>query len=205
MNGALMEYYVLVSSCCSELYNTGLSSSWLMKVLCPLAWQSSLCLSPTSRFLQSEYAATFKDIRTTRIGVVIRDCSGMVVATLCRKLAAPLGPIEAKSKALEAGILFALCRGCPTVVLEGDSQVLINALVRSSPCPSTVVSVIEGVLELCKGFSYFQFSHGKRQGNIPAHLVAKNAYSIVNDIVWVEEDPCFAKQALIHDVSFMVS
>ena len=39
---------------------------------------------------------------------------------------------------------------------------------------------------------------------MPAHLVAKNAYSIVDDIVWVEEDPCFAKQALIHDVNFMV-
>ena len=37
-----------------------------------------------------------------------------------------------------------------------------------------------------------------------AHLVAKNAYSIVDDIVWVEEDPCFAKQALIHNVNFMV-
>ena len=39
---------------------------------------------------------------------------------------------------------------------------------------------------------------------MPAHLVVKNAYSIVDDIVWVEEDPCFAKQCLIHDVKFMV-
>ena len=38
-----------------------------------------------------------------------------------------------------------------------------------------------------------------------AHLVAKKAYNIVNDIVQVEEDPCFAKQALIHNVTFMVS
>ena len=150
-------------------------------------------------------AATFKDTKATGIGVVIRDSLGMVVAALCRKLEAPLGPIEAKSKALEARILFALCHGYPTVVLEGDSQVLVNALVGSSPAPSTVVPVIEGILELCKGFSHFQFSHVKRQGNMSAHLVAKNAYSIVNDIVWVEEDPCFAKQALIHDVNFMVS
>ena len=40
---------------------------------------------------------------------------------------------------------------------------------------------------------------------MPAHLVAKNAYNIVNNIVWVEEGPRFAKQALIHDVNFMVS
>ena len=40
---------------------------------------------------------------------------------------------------------------------------------------------------------------------MPAHLVAKNAYSIVNDIIWVEEDPYFAKQALIYDVKLMFS
>ena len=109
-----------------------------------------------------------------------------------------------ESKALEAGILFAQCRGCSAVVLEGDSQVLVNALAGSSPSPSAMASVIQGALELCMGFSQIQFSHVKRQGNMSAHLVAKNAYSIVDDIVWVEEDPCFAKQALIHDVNFMV-
>ena len=87
-------------------------------------------------------AATFKDIRATRIGVVIRDSLGKVAAVLCRKLEASLGPLEAESKALEAeskaleaGILFAQCRGCSAVVLEGDSQVLVNALVGSSPFP----------------------------------------------------------------------
>ena len=149
-------------------------------------------------------AATFKDIRATGIGVVIWDSLGKVAAVLCRKLDASLSPLEAESKALEAGILFAQCHGCSAVVLEGDSLVLINALAGSSPSPSTVASVIQGVLELCMGFSQIQFSHVKRQGNVSAHLVVKNAYSIVDDIVWVEEDPFFAKQALIHDVNFMV-
>ena len=150
-------------------------------------------------------AATFKDLGSTGIRVVIRDSLGTVAAALCRKLDAPLGPLEAESKAFEAGIMFALCRGCSAVVLEGDSQVVVNALAGSSPSPSAVDSVNQGTLELCRGFTQFQFSHIKRQGNMPAHLVAKNAYSIVNDIVWVEEDPCFAKQALIHDVKFMFS
>ena len=68
-----------------------------------------------------------------------------------------------------------------------------------------MASIIQGVPELCMGFSQIQFSHVKRQGNMPAHLVAKNAYNIVINIVWVEEGPCLAKQALIHDVNFMVS
>ena len=150
-------------------------------------------------------AATLKDLGSTGIRFVIRDSLGTVVATLCRKLNASLGPLEAESKAFEAGIMFALCHGCSAVVLEGDSQIVVNALAGSSPSPSAVDFVIQGILELCGGFTQFQFSHIKRQGNMPAHLVAKNAYSIVNDIVWVEEDPCFAKQALIHDVKFMFS
>ena len=150
-------------------------------------------------------ALTFKDLGSTGIGVVIHDSLGTVAAALCRKLDAPLGPLKAESKAFEAGIMFALCRGCSTVVLEGDSQVVVNALVGSSPSPSAVDSVIQGILELCRGFTQFQFSHIKRKGNMPAHLVAKNAYSIVNDIVWVEEDFFFAKHALIHDVKFMFS
>ena len=98
-------------------------------------------------------AASFKDIRATGIGVVIHDSLGKVAAVLCRKLKASLGPLEVESKALEAGILFAQCRGCSTVVLEGDSQVLVNALAGSSPSPSAVAFVIQGVLELCMGFS----------------------------------------------------
>ena len=159
---------------------------------------------PPSLYKVNVDAANFKDIGATRIGVVIRDSLGKVAMVLCRKLNASLGPLEAESKALEVGILFAQCRGCSAVVLEGDSLVLINALASSSPSPLAVASVIQGVLELWMGFSQIQFSHVKRQGNMPAHLVAKNAYSIVDDIVWVEEDPCFAKQALIHDINFMV-
>ena len=150
-------------------------------------------------------ATTFKDLGSTGIGVVICDNFKTVATALCRKLDALLGPLEVESKAFEAGVMFALCRGYSTMVLTGDSQVVVNALAGSSPFPSTVDSVIQGILELCKGFTQFQFSHIKGKRNMLAHLVAKNAYSIVNDIVWFEEDPCFAKQALIHDVKFMFS
>jgi len=66
-------------------------------------------------------AATFKDIRSTGIEIVIRDSLGQVAAVFCKKLETPLGPLEAESKAFEAGILFALSRGFTDVVLEGDS------------------------------------------------------------------------------------
>ena len=42
------------------------------------------------------------------------------------------------------------------VVLERDSQVVVNALAGSSPPPSAVASIIQGLLELCRGFTQIQ-------------------------------------------------
>ena len=39
-------------------------------------------------------------------------------------------------------------------------------------------------------------------GNKPAHLLAKHAISIVDFMVWMEENPYFLEQALHHDVMF---
>ena len=52
--------------------------------------------------------ATFKDLGSTGIGVVICDNFKTVAAALCKKLDAPLGPFEVESKAFEAGVMFAL-------------------------------------------------------------------------------------------------
>ena len=45
------------------------------------------------------------------------------------------------------------------------------------------------------------FSHIRRQGNSPAHLLAKYASNLDNYMTWMEENPCFLEQALLHDVS----
>ena len=46
-----------------------------------------------------------------------------------------------------------------------------------------------------------EFSHTRKQGNKPAHLLAKYAQCIVDFITWMEENPNFIKKALTHDVS----
>ena len=38
------------------------------------------------------------------------------------------------------------------------------------------------------------FSHVRRSGNKPAHILARQALSFVNDVIWIEEIP------LIQDV-----
>ena len=91
--------------------------------------------------------------------------------------------------------------GIQGVILEGDSLVIYNALCEVSLPPSSVASIVDRMRDLCKVFRRrLQFSHVKRKGNRPAHLLAKYAGGIDDFIVWIEENPCFLEQALSHDV-----
>ena len=69
----------------------------------------------------------------------------------------------------------------------------------SSP-PSSVEPIIVGVNALCSDFRRVEFSHVRRQGNSPAHLLAKHAKGIADFSTWIKENPFFIEQALIHDV-----
>ena len=145
--------------------------------------------------------AVFSELKAIGVGVVIRDDRGRLEAALRRKISAPMGAVEAEVKAFEAGLLFAKDVRVWDVILDGDSLVVYNALCNFSPPPSSIASVVQGILDMCGNFRSVSFSHIRRQGNVPAHILAKNAYGIADYIAWIEEDPCCIMQALIHDVT----
>ena len=123
------------------------------------------------------------------------------MAALCRKIIAPMGAVEAEAKVFEAGLLFAKDVGVWYVILEGDSLVVYNALCNISPPPSSIASVVQGMLDMSGDFRSVRYSHIRRQGNVLAHILAKHASGITDYIAWIEEDPCYIAQALIHDVT----
>ena len=55
----------------------------------------------------------------------------------------------------------------------------------------------------CRPLDRIKFSHVKRQGNRPAHLLAKQALDITDYLTWMEETPYFLEQALLQDISFL--
>nr|POE53705.1 hypothetical protein CFP56_36866 [Quercus suber] len=137
---------------------------------------------------------------TSRHWCVIRDAEGRFLATLCRKIKAPLGALEVEAKAYEAGLLLARHLGLQDGVLEGDSLTISNALKRSTLSPTSVATVVEGIHELGAEIGVVNFSHVRRTGNKPAHILARQAQNLVNDIIWIEEIPCCIQQAIIQDV-----
>ena len=144
--------------------------------------------------------AVFAKLKAVGIGVVIRDKEGNFRAALSKKMKLPFGPLEAEAMAVEVGVQFAKDMGITEVMVEGDSLIMQHALNELATPPSSVDAVIVGIKASCAEFHHIAFSHVRQQGNNPAHLLAKYAYSIDDSSVWIEESPCFIKQALIHYV-----
>ena len=102
---------------------------------------------------------------------------------------------------LQRGLLFAKEVGIRDVVLEGDSIIVYNAICNYSPAPSSIAVVIHGTQDISREFRSVGYSLVRRQGNLPAHILAKYASSINDYVAWIEEDPCCIMQALVHDVN----
>ena len=132
--------------------------------------------------------------------VLIKDSEGRVVGACSKKIQAPLGAMEVEAKAVEFGLKFAKDMLIQDFILEGDSLILMNALNEISPPPSLVAAVVYGSLSAFYGFRQVEFSHVRRQGNRPTHLLAKHALDNSEFAVWIEENPCFLEQTLLHDV-----
>ena len=73
-------------------------------------------------------AAVFSNLQTVGIGVIIRDHEGLVVAALSQHLHLPLGPLEAKAKAMDVVASLAWDMGIRDVVFETYSKVVSGTL-----------------------------------------------------------------------------
>ena len=144
--------------------------------------------------------AVFASQKMASVGVLIRDAEGRLIGACSKKIMAPLGAIEAEAKVVKVGLQLANDFSIQDFTLKGDSQILINALKDTSPPSASVVALVYSSVATSYGFHHVDFSHIRRQGNRPAHLLAKHALDITNFSVWVEENPYFIEQALNHDV-----
>lgn len=66
-------------------------------------------------------SAVFIKRKQTGIEVVIKDSVEEVVVALSKRLAVPLGALEAKANVMEIGVRFAAEVGIRDIIFEGDS------------------------------------------------------------------------------------
>ncbi|XP_065637686.1 uncharacterized protein LOC136070942 [Quercus suber] len=148
--------------------------------------------------------AIFPELRSVGIGVIVRKWDGSFVSAMSKLINAPLGPLEAESKAVDVGLQFAKMLGVSELIIKGDSLIVSRALSQSSSVPATIDAVIMGIRSTIVEFQNVNFSHVKRNANIPAHLLAKYVKGIVHQCIWMENCPSFLELAILHDVNSTV-
>ena len=77
-------------------------------------------------------------------------------------------------------------------MVEGDCLAIVQALRDVCLAPSSVAPLVYGMIAATYGSQYVNFSHVQRQGNRPAHLLAKNVLGIEDKAKAFEEGIVFA-------------
>ena len=89
-------------------------------------------------------AAVFREQGTCGIGVVIRNHKGQIMGAICKQVFFPLQALEAEAKAAEAGILLGWDLGLKNIVVEGDAQLVIQALKGIIVPAIPIQKIVEG-------------------------------------------------------------
>uniref|UniRef100_A0A2N9HZ83 RNase H type-1 domain-containing protein n=1 Tax=Fagus sylvatica TaxID=28930 RepID=A0A2N9HZ83_FAGSY len=133
--------------------------------------------------------AVFKDTNEAGIGIIVRDSSGLVMASLVQKVLFPHSIPSIEAWAAKRSIQFALEIGLPEAEFEGDSQIIVSALKDTHPSLAPFGLLIEDAKGLARKLQRFSFLHVKRQGNGLAHALARKAQFCNSLEVWMEAVP----------------
>ena len=145
--------------------------------------------------------AVFKDIGHCVIGVVMRNDKGFIMGALCKNFPHTLGALEVEAKAAEVGVIFVLKLGLREIILEGDSQVVMQAVSDPSLAPISIQQLILGVKSGLASFSSSKVVFTHKECNNVAHLLARHARQISNCTIWVEDTPPMIVFQILNDVS----
>ena len=142
----------------------------------------------------------FEESGSCGIGVVTRNERGLLMGEMSKKLDLPLGALEVEAKAFEEGILLAGDLGLGKIVLEGDAKLVTDALAGYCSPSSSIQMIIGGIQRWSFNVQAWQVTHVCRMGNCVAHLMARNAKLVTDNIVWVEDTPPIIACQLNKDV-----
>ena len=132
--------------------------------------------------------ATSEDGRPSGVGVVIRDCRGVVVAASAMVLPAQYGMEVTEVLAVEQGILLAQQMMLTQVILESDSLSVIDAISSNSP-HGDLQPIVQGILLLSSSFDFWKDKHLKRDYNKVAHELAKLGRETRMSQTWTDMEP----------------
>ncbi|XP_023910597.2 uncharacterized protein LOC112022257 [Quercus suber] len=133
--------------------------------------------------------AYFVDEEKAGIGVVVRNELGQVMGSLAEKIDMPSTVEVLKALAARRAMLFMEELGLRHAVFEGDSELVVKALVGHCPDQSSIGHIIKDCKSLRSLFQTCSFSHVRRQGNGVTHALTRRARQYFPLTVWMESVP----------------
>ena len=148
-------------------------------------------------------AAVFTNSNSSGFGVVICNNLGEIMAAMSAKGPAIGDSEEAEVLARRRALEFAVDAGFAELEIEGDNVTVMRSLASSSTSQSRLGNIYEDIRVLAAGCWCLSFLWVKRSANRAAHLLAKHASLIEEDVCWMEESRPPAIQALYSDYIHM--
>ena len=123
------------------------------------------------------------------LDVVIRDSMGQVLASCSKVVNQVHSSSEVEAMAAGLALSFVAELGVKNAVLEGDSLLVVKALIDSESSMSHIGPLIDDAKYYSYSFEKLLYSHVTRDCNSVAHSLVKQALNIQDFLVWMEETP----------------
>ena len=145
--------------------------------------------------------AILPDINCARLGVVIRDSEGMVIAALSKRV--PLPPSNLEALACRKSITLAHEIRLQDVIFEGDFEVVFKHITTNSTCLALFGHIVEESWSLVSRLRHASFSHVKRCCNAVADKLAKLVKYSLDPQIWLEDIHHNATNLVIININFL--
>ena len=144
---------------------------------------------PVSSFKLNFDGALLQDINVVGLRVIFRDHQEQVIASIAEKVCLPQSSDEVEALAVAKAISFALDIGLNSIIVEGDSEVIINFLQHEEALFATFGHLISTTKVSIVACSSIFFSHTHILSNFIAYNLAKHTRHISSYLVLMEGVP----------------
>ncbi|XP_021745098.1 uncharacterized protein LOC110711034 [Chenopodium quinoa] len=110
---------------------------------------------------------------TTKLGVVVRDDRGAIIAAAVRKGGDGWSVEVAEAATMAFGLQIARRLGYTRIQVESDALNVVSGVKLKANGCSPFFLIIDDIIALSLLFDFFSISHVRRSGNTVAHLVAR--------------------------------
>ena len=157
---------------------------------------------PESAFKLNFDVVIFSELNCSRVGAMIRNERGEVMATMSVRGPQVVDSEEAEILACRRAMEFVREAGFTELVIEGDNVNVMKSVSASGAGQSRLGHIIQDIKWLTQGLRKVS-SYVRRVANSVAHGLARYAKYVKEDMYWIEDKPPPVLKALYYDLSHL--